>query len=323
MTPTKHPLEFTTFVALFPHLVAGPIVRYVDIEQQLKRPTRFTSQAAATGIFFFSCGLVKKLVFADQLAPHVDRLFAQAGDLGFLSSWSAAFGYSLQLYFDFSGYSDMAVGPALLIGFRFPQNFNSPFKAENISDFWRRWHITLSSWIRDYLFIPLGGSRLGTKRTALNFSWSRRSSPASGNGAAWTFVVWGLVHGALLAGHALLRKAGLTPPSVLLNRTVTFLVVVAASSSSSARLTCTRRGRSCPRWPGSAGRAARRAARPPAAVVRRPAASTVRLRPRCAEHVGVSTGDHASRTAWSQERPRRSRSCRSRARTRSSTSSSE
>jgi alginate O-acetyltransferase complex protein AlgI len=228
LEPTRQPLEFTTFVALFPHLVAGPIVRFADLQHQLRRPARaLASEAAAMGIFFFTCGLVKKLVLADQLAPHVDRLFAQAGELGFVSSWAAAFGYSLQLYFDFSGYSDMAVGLALLLGFRFPQNFDSPFKAQNISDFWRRWHITLSSWIRDYLFIPLGGSRLGTRRTAVNLLVVMFLA-GLWHGAAWTFVVWGLVHGALLAGHALLKNAGLTPPSVIFNRALTFLVVVAA-----------------------------------------------------------------------------------------------
>jgi alginate O-acetyltransferase complex protein AlgI len=226
--PTKHMLEYTTFVALFPHLVAGPIVRYADLAPQLKRPTRtLTAQAAATGLFFLSCGLVKKLLLADQLAPHVDRLFAQPDELGFVSAWAAAFGYSLQLYFDFSGYSDMAVGLAWLVGFRFPQNFNSPFKAQNISDFWRRWHMSLSAWIRDYLFIPLGGSRRGAARTTVNLLITMFLA-GLWHGAAWTFVVWGLVHGAFLGVHGLLRKAGLTPPSVLFNRTVTFLLVVAA-----------------------------------------------------------------------------------------------
>jgi D-alanyl-lipoteichoic acid acyltransferase DltB (MBOAT superfamily) len=144
-----------------------------------------------------------------------------------LTGWAAAVGYSLQLYFDFSGYSDMAVGLAWLLGFRFPQNFNSPFKAENISDFWRRWHMSLSSWFRDYLFIPLGGSRLGARRTVLNLIVVMFLA-GLWHGAAWTFVVWGLVHGSFLAGHAVLRKAGLTPRSVTVNRIVTFALVCAA-----------------------------------------------------------------------------------------------
>jgi len=147
--------------------------------------------------------------------------------LGLLCGWAAAVGYSLQLYFDFSGYSDMAVGLAWLLGFRFPQNFNSPYKAENISDFWRRWHMSLSSWFRDYLFIPLGGSRLGTGRTTINLVVTMFLA-GLWHGAAWTFVVWGLVHGTFLGGHALLRRAGLTPGSVTLNRVVTFALVCGA-----------------------------------------------------------------------------------------------
>jgi alginate O-acetyltransferase complex protein AlgI len=221
-------LEYTTFVSLFPHLIAGPIVRFTDLAGQLRQLTpRLTSRYAALGLFFLSCGLVKKLLIADQLHPYVGKLYNNHAELGVLTGWAAAVGYSLQLYFDFSGYSDMAVGLAWLLGFRFPQNFNSPFKAENISDFWRRWHMSLSSWFRDYLFIPLGGSRLGARRTVVNL-FVVMFLAGLWHGAAWTFVVWGLVHGFFLAGHAVLRKAGLTPPWVWLNRIVTFLLVCAA-----------------------------------------------------------------------------------------------
>ena len=226
--PTRSVLEYTTFVGLFPHLIAGPIVRFTDLAGQLKRLTpKLTSQQAALGAFFLSCGLVKKLVIADQLHPYVSRLYADHTHLGLLTGWAAAVGYSLQLYFDFSGYSDMAVGLAWLLGFRFPQNFNSPFKAENISDFWRRWHMSLSNWFRDYLFIPLGGSRLGARRTVLNLILTMFLA-GLWHGAAWTFVVWGLVHGFFLASHAVLRKAGLTPPWVTVNRLVTFALVSGA-----------------------------------------------------------------------------------------------
>ena len=226
--PTRSVLEYTTFVGLFPHLIAGPIVRFTDLAEQLKRLTpRLTSRHAALGVFFLSCGLVKKLLIADQLHPYITRLYADHAHLGLLTGWAAAVGYSLQLYFDFSGYSDMAVGLAWLLGFRFPQNFNSPYKAENISDFWRRWHMSLSSWFRDYLFIPLGGSRLGTGRTTINLVVTMFLA-GLWHGAAWTFVVWGLVHGTFLGGHALLRRAGLTPGSVTLNRVVTFALVCGA-----------------------------------------------------------------------------------------------
>jgi len=226
--PTKHILEYTTFVALFPHLIAGPIVRFVDLQPQLRAPRpKLTSEAAGVGAYFFTCGLVKKLLLADQLSPHVDALFANSTHLGFVGSWAAAIGYALQLYFDFSGYSDMAVGLAWLIGFRFPQNFNSPYKAVNVSDFWRRWHMSLSAWFRDYLFIPLGGSRRGPKRTVVNLVVTMFLA-GLWHGAAWTFVVWGLVHGCALGVHGVLRNLGLTPKSVLVNRVVTFLYVVAA-----------------------------------------------------------------------------------------------
>ncbi|HLX32043.1 MAG TPA: MBOAT family protein [Gaiellaceae bacterium] len=227
-TPTKHVLEYTTFVALFPHLIAGPIVRFVDLQPQLNKPRpKLTSEAAGVGCYFLVCGLVKKLLLADQLSPHVDALFANSHSLGFVGAWSAALGYSLQLYFDFSGYSDMAVGLAWLIGFRFPQNFNSPYKAVNVSDFWRRWHMSLSAWFRDYLFIPLGGSRRGAKRTVANLVITMFLA-GLWHGAAWTFVVWGLVHGAALGIHGVLKRAGLTPSSTVVNRVLTFLYVISA-----------------------------------------------------------------------------------------------
>ncbi len=226
--PTNNVLEYTTFVGLFPHLIAGPIVRFTDLASQLRRLTpRLTSRYAALGAFFLSCGLVKKLLIADQLHPYVTKLYADHAHLGLLTGWAAAVGYSLQLYFDFSGYSDMAVGLAFLLGFRFPQNFNSPFKAESISDFWRRWHMSLSSWFRDYLFIPLGGSRRGARRTVVNLVVTMFLA-GLWHGAAWTFVVWGLVHGTFLGSHAVLKRLGLTPRSVTVNRIVTFALVCGA-----------------------------------------------------------------------------------------------
>jgi alginate O-acetyltransferase complex protein AlgI len=226
--PTRNILEYTTFVALFPHLIAGPIVRFTDIASTLRRPAlRLGSATAAAGLFFLACGLAKKLLIADRLDPFVDRLFAAQDSLGLLEGWAAAVGYTLQLYFDFSGYSDMAVGLALLLGFQFPQNFNSPLKAQNIADFWRRWHMTLSSWLRDYLYIPLGGSRHGIRRTVFALGVTMFLG-GLWHGAASTFVVWGVIQGTLLAGHAVLRNAGLTPRSVTLNRVLTFMAVAAA-----------------------------------------------------------------------------------------------
>jgi alginate O-acetyltransferase complex protein AlgI len=226
--PAKNVIHYAAFVSLFPHLIAGPIVRYSTIDQQLRKlAPRLSSQLAASGLFFFACGLSKKLLVADTLAPHVDKLFLQHGHLGLVTGWAAGLGYSLQLYFDFSGYSDMAVGLAFLLGFRFPQNFNSPYTSANISDFWRRWHMSLSFWLRDYLFIPLGGSRNGRWRTLRNLSITMFLG-GLWHGAAWTFVIWGLLHGLFLVIHNVARDHGLTPPSVVVNRVITFACVVGA-----------------------------------------------------------------------------------------------
>ena len=226
--PERSLLRYCAFVALFPHLIAGPIVRYEQMAGQLARlRPRLTAEMASRGLFFIACGFSKKLLIADSLAPDVNRLYAAHAHLGLAGAWLAALGYSLQLYFDFSGYSDIAVGLALLLGFDFPQNFNSPFKAANIADFWRRWHMSLSAWLRDYLFIPLGGSRGGTARTARNLAIVMLLG-GLWHGAAATFVVWGAIHGVLLAGHALLRGRGWTPASRVVNRTVTFVCVIAA-----------------------------------------------------------------------------------------------
>ncbi len=226
--PERSLLRYCAFVALFPHLIAGPIVRYEQMAHQLARlRPRLTADMASRGLFFIACGCSKKLLIADSLAPDVNRLYAAHAHLGLTGGWLAALGYSLQLYFDFSGYSDIAVGLALLLGFDFPQNFNSPFKAANISDFWRRWHMSLSGWLRDYLYIPLGGSRGGTARSARNLAIVMLLG-GLWHGAAATFVVWGAIHGVLLAGHAVLRARGWTPSSRVVNRLATFVCVVAA-----------------------------------------------------------------------------------------------
>jgi alginate O-acetyltransferase complex protein AlgI len=228
LAPEQSLLRYCAFVALFPHLIAGPIVRYEQMKHQLARlHPRLTADMASRGLFFIACGCSKKLLIADSLAPDVNRLYAAHAHLGLTAAWLAALGYSLQLYFDFSGYSDIAVGLALLLGFDFPQNFNSPFKAPNIADFWRRWHMSLSGWLRDYLYIPLGGSRGGTARSARNLAIVMLLG-GLWHGAAATFVVWGAIHGTLLAGHAVLCARGWTPNSRIFNRLVTFICVVAA-----------------------------------------------------------------------------------------------
>lgn len=224
--PARGILEYSAFVALFPHLIAGPIVRYSDIDTQLRNlHHRLTGEMAALGLWFLVVGLFKKVVIANALAVHVDRLYGQHEALGLISGWAAALGYALQLYFDFSAYSDMAVGLALLMGLRFPQNFNSPYKALNPSDFWRRWHISLSRWLTDYLYIPLGGNRHGKAKTLRNLFLTMFLG-GLWHGAAWVFVLWGMLHGLGLVVHRIASDAGFVPPWKWLARAMTFIFVV-------------------------------------------------------------------------------------------------
>lgn len=218
-------LHYSAFVSMFPHLIAGPIVRFADVEQQLTQlKERLSWMWTGQGLYFFIIGLSKKIIIADRLAPVANQFFADSQGASALSAWIAVIAYSMQLYFDFSGYSDMSVGLALMLGIRFPQNFDSPYQAVNISDFWRRWHITLSNWLRDYLFIPLGGSAGSTARTAINLALTMFLG-GLWHGAQWTFVVWGLYHGCLLALHRTFRNLGGEVRAAWLARLLTFLGV--------------------------------------------------------------------------------------------------
>ncbi len=195
--------HFAAYVSLFPQLIAGPIVRYTDLEDQLRRiaPTVSWKQFA-DGLVFFVIGLAQKILLADLIAVRIQPLLADAASLQLASGWYAMLGYTCQLYFDFAGYSNMAVGLGFMLGFAFPQNFDSPYKSRNISEFWRRWHITLSSWLRDYLFVPLGGSRHGRWLTLRNL-FLVMFLGGLWHGAGWTFVLWGVYHGLLLVIHNL------------------------------------------------------------------------------------------------------------------------
>lgn len=225
---TRSFLRYAAFIALFPRAIAGPILRWRDVESDFAgQPRRLTTRLAALGLFFIACGMAKKLLVADVMLPHVDALFGNAAGLHFFSGWAAALGYTLQLYFDFSGYSDMAVGIACLLGFHFPQNFDSPYKAANPSQFWRRWHMTLSFWLRDYVYIPLGGSRRGSGILVRNLMITFLIA-GIWHGAGWTFIVWGLLHGFYQSVHAVARKKGMTPKNQWLNRGLTFVAVVVA-----------------------------------------------------------------------------------------------
>ncbi len=201
--PVRDPLEYAVFILFFPHLVAGPIVRPRDFLPQLRREHRFSWDRTQLGLQFFLIGLLKKSGLADNLIGVVDPVFAAPADYCTWATWLAVVAYSAQIYLDFSGYSDMAVGLAHMLGYRLPMNFNMPYLAGNITDFWRRWHISLSSWLRDYLFIPLGGSRGGTLATCRNLMVTMLLG-GLWHGANWTFVAWGGWHGALLVGHKFL-----------------------------------------------------------------------------------------------------------------------
>lgn len=188
------PLSFATYLCLFPQLIAGPIVRYTDVSDELKS-RRHTLQGFADGAFLFVIGLAKKVILADTLAKLVSLYRSQAPSV--LMAWLYAIAFTLQIYFDFSGYSDMAVGLGRLFDFSFPQNFHYPYTAASITAFWRRWHITLSSWFKSYVYIPLGGNRRGKRRLIRNLLivWLLTGL---WHGSAWTFLAWGALYGLLL-----------------------------------------------------------------------------------------------------------------------------
>jgi alginate O-acetyltransferase complex protein AlgI len=231
-------LDYSLFVAFFPQLIAGPIVHHTEIMPQLRKTGPVTAHYFALGITIFAIGLAKKVLLADTAALYASPQFAAVADgakLDFVAAWSAAFAYTAQLYFDFSGYSDMAIGGALLFGIRLPINFASPYKSANIIEFWRRWHITLSRFLRDYLYIPLGGSHCGKTRRFLNLVITMLLG-GLWHGAGWTFVIWGALHGLyLVINHAwqvLREKTGLAAdwgrPGRRIGQVITFFSVVIA-----------------------------------------------------------------------------------------------
>jgi D-alanyl-lipoteichoic acid acyltransferase DltB (MBOAT superfamily) len=195
-------LNYLLFVSFFPKLIAGPIVRHQDLMPQFKEhsPYKFNQENLVVGITIFSIGFFKKAIFANSMAGFANPVFdlaAKGVTLTFFEVWVGALAYTLQLYFDFSGYSDMAIGIARMFGILLPLNFDSPYKALNISDFWRRWHITLSNFLRDYIYIPLGGNRQGKLRQYFNLMITMLLG-GLWHGAGWNFVIWGGLHGAYL-----------------------------------------------------------------------------------------------------------------------------
>ena len=221
----RNVINVALYISLFPQLIAGPIVRYHDVARQIVR-RRITSAGFAEGVQRFVTGLAKKMILANVVSAPADRIFAlDGGDLTIGVAWLGALCYTLQIYFDFSGYSDMAIGLGRMFGFRFLENFNYPYISRSITEFWRRWHISLSSWYRDYLYIPLGGNRRGAGRTYLNLVivfflcglW---------HGASWNFVIWGLFHGMFLIVERVKLLEPLRVRFAPLQHAYTMLVVI-------------------------------------------------------------------------------------------------
>lgn len=209
----RDPTHFLLFITFFPHLVAGPIVRARDFLPQVRRPKRWDWARAELGVGLFLMGLFKKLAIADRMALYADPVFADPAAYGSHAAWIATIAYAIQIYCDFSGYTDMALGSAHLLGYKLSPNFRMPYLAANVGEFWRRWHISLSTWLRDYLFIPLGGSREAGRRTARNLLVTMTLG-GLWHGASWTFIAWGFLHGLLLVVHRGFRSFAGSRPSL-------------------------------------------------------------------------------------------------------------
>lgn len=216
-------IDFAAFIALLPQLVAGPVLRYKDLAEQFVY-REHSWDKFSEGVLRFSIGLAKKVLIADTVAPVADYAFAMQGP-GFFDAWVGILAYALQLYFDFSGYSDMAIGIGLMMGFRFIENFNHPYISRSITEFWRRWHISLSTWLRDYLYVPLGGNRKGKVRTYVNLLLTMVLG-GIWHGANWTFFFWGVWHGGILALERLFGGKKDTPYPRLIAWPLTFFLVL-------------------------------------------------------------------------------------------------
>ncbi|MDE6416213.1 MAG: MBOAT family protein [Duncaniella sp.] len=226
-------LDYTFYLTFFPPLLAGPVVRAKDMLPQVARNPVATREMVSDGLFLIMAGLIKKVIVADYISGNfVDRVFDNPALYSGFENTVAIFGFAIQLYCDFSGYSDMAIGLALLLGYRFMDNFDSPFKAQSPTEFWRRWHISLSTWLRDYVYIPLGGNRCSKARRNFN-QMATMVIGGLWHGASWMYVIWGALHGAMLVIHKTLRQwfpstPGAETPSWrrFLNIFVTFNLVV-------------------------------------------------------------------------------------------------
>jgi D-alanyl-lipoteichoic acid acyltransferase DltB (MBOAT superfamily) len=222
--PTDRFTDFALYIAFFPQLIAGPISRWGFFGPQLSKPPPVGPAAVESAAMLLAVGLLKKVVCADALGTFVDQVYGNLDRAGWVEILVAFYAYAYQIYFDFSGYTDIAMGLAALFGLRLPENFRHPYVAENPSEFWRRWHISLSTWLRDYLYVPLGGNRKGALRTYVNLFVTMLLG-GLWHGAAWTFVGWGAFHGAWLAAHRLLAKRRAPRTPLWVRRVVTFHLV--------------------------------------------------------------------------------------------------
>jgi alginate O-acetyltransferase complex protein AlgI len=220
----RNPLRYAFFISFFPHLIAGPIVRYGKLQPQLDRFSRFDLEQFRSGLLLFSLGLVKKVLLADGISQHIDPTLNHTASMTALQAWTAMIGFSFQIYFDFSGYTDMALGLARMVGIELPWNFDRPYRAASPREFWRRWHVTLSTWLRDYLYIPLGGSRKGGLRRDANLL-ATMGLGGLWHGASLNFVIWGFYQGGLLVGNHHLGRLPVRVPKVV-GIGVTYLLVV-------------------------------------------------------------------------------------------------
>lgn len=218
-------LGFALFVTFFPQLIAGPIVHHTEMMPQFDNRFNLVKRYRniALGLFIFAIGLFKKVIIADTFAVWANTGFGSEQTLTFFAAWATSLSYTFQLYFDFSGYTDMAIGAALLFNIRLPVNFNSPYKAANIRDFWQRWHMTLSRFLRDYVYIPLGGNRFGLPRTCVNL-FATFLIGGIWHGASWMFLLWGALHGVALVLHRLWNHIGMRMPA-LLGWFITFMFI--------------------------------------------------------------------------------------------------
>lgn len=224
LAPAKSVLDFAFYLSFFPQLVAGPIVRAKEFLPQLHRSIILTKKEAGLAVFLILSGLIKKAVISDYISLNfVDRIFDSPLSYTPFETLMATYGYTLQIYCDFSGYSDMAIGIALLMGFKLPINFHTPYKSISITEFWRRWHISLSTWLRDYLYIPLGGNRKGAVRTYINLFLTMLIG-GLWHGAAWKYIIWGVLHGGALVIERLFRRVVKLPEKNILINFICWLI---------------------------------------------------------------------------------------------------